>query len=93
MDRFNGAHICAGTAVGAELRVDLVNVTFGDSLYRTFINTCAASCTVVINYICHSILFLRFEIIDRKNNKENEITSVSFDFYFSPFIRPSGKRV
>jgi hypothetical protein len=72
MDSFDRAHICAGTTVGTELRVDRVDVTFGDSFYRTFIDTCAASCTIIINYICHSITFLWVEIIAGKNSKEIE---------------------
>jgi hypothetical protein len=91
MDSFYGTHIRACTTVGAELRVNCVDVAFRDSFYRTFIDTCAASCTIIINYICHSITFLWFEIIAGKNSKEIENRSAG-DEFISLSDKFSGKR-
>jgi len=53
MDRLNRANICACAAVGADSRVNYVNVTFSNGLNRALIDTGSASSTVFVNYISH----------------------------------------
>ena len=57
MNGFNGTNIGTGSAVGAEFRVNFVNITFRDGFNRTFINTGATCSTIVSDYVCHDITF------------------------------------
>jgi hypothetical protein len=55
---FNRTYISARTAVSAFIRINLVNITFGDRFNRAFINAGSASGAVVINYVSHFNIFL-----------------------------------
>ena len=50
--------ISAGTALGAHFGVDRILVTFRDCANGTFIDTSAASDTIVTNYVSHCVKFL-----------------------------------
>lgn len=55
MDCLNRANIGAGSAVGANFGIDLVNVSFGNSLNGTLIDTGSACCAIFIYFISHDI--------------------------------------
>ena len=52
-DSTRGAHVCASSAVDASIRVDAVDVAFGDGFRRAFGLACSASHAVVTNYVSH----------------------------------------
>jgi hypothetical protein len=54
---FYRTYISACTTVSALIGIDFVNITFGDSFNRTFINAGSASGAVIINYVSHFELF------------------------------------
>jgi hypothetical protein len=53
MNSFNRAHVGAGAAIGANIRVDLVDVALGDSFNRALIDTCSASGAIFIDLVSH----------------------------------------
>lgn len=57
------ANIGTCTAIDTGLSVDFVNLTFGNSLYRTFANTGSAGGAIVTNFISHNS---KFKIKDAK---------------------------
>lgn len=61
MNSLYGAHICTGAAIGAYIRVDLIDITFRNSINRAFINAGTASGAIFRNFISHGLKFL-FEI-------------------------------
>ena len=56
-DCFVGADVCASATLGANFRVDGIDVALGDCSSRTFVDTGTASDAVFTNYISHSLLF------------------------------------
>jgi len=52
-DSAAGTCVSASAAFGTLLRVDRVLFAFGDSSNGAFVNTCAASNTIVTNYVSH----------------------------------------
>jgi len=54
---FNWTHISAGTAISALVRINYVNITFGDSFNRTFVNASSARGAVIINNVGHFKVF------------------------------------
>jgi len=57
---FNRAYISAGTAIGADIGVDFIDITFGDSFNRTLVNASSASGAVVRNNVSHFVVVLKF---------------------------------
>ncbi len=57
MDCLYRAYISACAAVGADFRIDLIDITLRNSFHRAFIDTSSASCAICINYIGHSTYF------------------------------------
>jgi hypothetical protein len=55
---FNRAYISASATIGAYFGINFVDVAFGNSFYRTFINTSTASGAIIINFISHDLLGL-----------------------------------
>jgi hypothetical protein len=53
MDGLYGANIGAGTAVGAKIGIDLVNIAFDNRLNGAFIYAGTACCTIFCNYVSH----------------------------------------
>lgn len=53
MNSLNRANICAGTAVGANIRIDFINVAFRYCFNRALIYTCATGSAIVINFVSH----------------------------------------
>ena len=51
-----GACVSACAALCALLGVDRILFAFGDSSYGTFVDTCAASNTIITNYVSHDNL-------------------------------------
>ena len=69
LDRFARANACAGAAVDALVRIDYINITGRDCLYRTFVDTCAASYAQIgTNFVSH--FFVLFKLcVDGANIK------------------------
>jgi hypothetical protein len=63
-DCFDGTYISTCAAIGAEFRIDLVNVTLTYRLNRTFIDAGAACSAIIGNYISH--IFRIIEITPAK---------------------------
>lgn len=57
MDCLNRAYICTGSAVGANIGVDFINITFRNGLNRAFIDTCSASGAIFIDFVSHDFYF------------------------------------
>lgn len=53
MNCLHGTDIGAGTAIGAYIRINLVNITFRYSINGALINAGAACSTIISNYVCH----------------------------------------
>lgn len=51
------ANIGASAAIGASFRIDLIDITFGDSFYGTLIDTGSAGCAIIIDFVSHDLLF------------------------------------
>jgi len=58
MDGFNRTYVSASAAISAFIRIDFVDITFGDSFNRTLVNAGPASGAVVINYVSHFCVIL-----------------------------------
>jgi hypothetical protein len=65
---FGGADFCTGTAVGADIGVNFIDVTFGDCLNGAFVDAGAASDAVFINYVCHDNRFYVSDLSGKNNN-------------------------
>ena len=55
MNGLYGTNIGAGAAIGAQIRINYINVPFGNSFNRAFINagtTCGTQ--IRINFVCHN---------------------------------------
>ena len=60
LDGTHRANTCTGTAVGAEVRVNLVDVTGADSSDGAFVDASTASNAVVSNFVSHGLfVFLK----------------------------------
>jgi hypothetical protein len=53
MNCLNGANVGAGTTIGTDIRIYLIDITFRYRLNRTFIYTCSASCAIIRNFVSH----------------------------------------
>jgi hypothetical protein len=53
MDSFYGTNVCAGTTIGANFRVNFINVAFRDSFYRTFIDASSARDAIFADNMSH----------------------------------------
>ena len=54
-DSLIGTYVCTSATLGAKVRVDGIDVTFGDSLGGAFADTGTACDAVFTNYISHSL--------------------------------------
>jgi len=52
------ANISTSTTVSAYIRINFINIAFRYSFNRTFIDTCSASSTIIINFVSHFDYFL-----------------------------------
>jgi hypothetical protein len=53
MNCFDRAYIGAGAAIGAFRRIDHIDISFRNSLFRTFVDACTACRTFIIYNVCH----------------------------------------
>jgi hypothetical protein len=53
----NRANISTSTTIGANIRIDLVDITLGDSLNGTLIYTSSACSAIFTNFVSHIIYF------------------------------------
>ena len=58
VDCLRRANACASAAIGADVRVDDIDVALGDGFDWAFADASAASDAIVCNYMCHSFCFL-----------------------------------
>mgnify|MGYP001492303351 CR=1 FL=1 len=58
MNSLNRAYIYTGTAIGAYIGIDFINVAFSYCFYGALINACSASGAIVINFVSHFDYFL-----------------------------------
>jgi hypothetical protein len=49
----NGANVCTGTTVGADIRIYHIDITFRNRFNRALVDTGAASCTVISYFVSH----------------------------------------
>ena len=73
MYSLNGTYISTGTAVGANIRINLVDIALGNCFNRALVYTCSACGTIIVNFVSHfdkiwlirtvnkSIYFFRFK--------------------------------
>lgn len=57
MDCLNRANISAGTTIGADIRIDLINITLRYSFNGTLIYAGSASSAIVIDLVSHFFYF------------------------------------
>lgn len=53
MDCLYRAYICTGSAVGANIGVDFINIAFRNGLNGAFIDTCSARGAIFIDFVSH----------------------------------------
>ncbi len=53
MNCFNRAYICACSAVGANFRVNLIDITFGNRFNGALIDAGSTSSAIIINFVSH----------------------------------------
>jgi len=53
MNCLNRANICARTTVGANIRIDLINIPFGNCLNGAFVDTGTASSAIFVDFVSH----------------------------------------
>jgi hypothetical protein len=58
-DSLVGANRSASTALCALIGVDVVDFAFRDSAHGALVDACAASNTVISNYVCHNDINIR----------------------------------
>ena len=58
-DSVNRANIGTRSAVGANIRINHIDITFGDRFNRALIDAGAASCAVITDFISHFNIILR----------------------------------
>jgi hypothetical protein len=56
MNGIRGTNVCTGAAIGAYFRIDLIDIAFGNSFYRTFIDAGSASDAIIIDNISHDTI-------------------------------------
>ena len=57
-DSLYRAYTCTGSALGANRRIDYVNITSGDSLYGALVDTSTTSgASICFNLVSHDSLF------------------------------------
>ena len=64
VDCFNGANICARTTVCANVRVNYIDISFADSIYRALINATSACGAIFINYVSHCVKIFVTKLIE-----------------------------
>jgi len=57
MNRFNRTYISTGAAIGANIRIDFVDITLGYSFNRTFIDAGSASSAIIVDLVSHFYYF------------------------------------
>lgn len=50
---FNRANICTCATVGANIRIDFVNIPFRNCFYGAFINASAACSAIIVDFVSH----------------------------------------
>lgn len=73
MNGLDRAYIGAGPAIGAFLGIDHVDISFGNGLFRTFVDTRITCRTFIIYNICH------FELNLWYNNQSTKLVINSRD--------------
>ena len=64
MNSLNRANISAGTTISADIRINFIDIAFRYRFNRTFVYTCSACGTIIINFVSHFDYF--FELINYK---------------------------
>jgi hypothetical protein len=57
MNRLYRTNISASAAIGANFRINFIDITFGNSFNGTLIDTGSASCAIIIDFVSHDLLF------------------------------------
>jgi hypothetical protein len=60
MNGLYGAHVGTGAAVGADIGIDYVNISFGNRFNRAFIYAGAACSTIIVNNVSHNSTVLYY---------------------------------
>jgi len=58
MNCLNRANICTSTTIGADIRIDLIDITLRYCFNRTLVNASSASCAIVADFVSHLYYFL-----------------------------------
>lgn len=58
-----GANRSASAALGALIRIDVIDVALGDCSYGALVDTCSTCHTVVTNYVSHNSCSLKLLIM------------------------------
>jgi hypothetical protein len=56
VDCFHGADIGACSTIGANFRINLIDITFGDSFNGTLIDAGSASGAIIIDFVSHDLI-------------------------------------
>jgi hypothetical protein len=57
MDCLNRANICTCPAVGADIRIDFIDIALRNSFDGTLINTGSASSAIFVDFVSHDFYF------------------------------------
>lgn len=55
-DGAGGTCVSASTTLGALIGIDRILLALRDGTHGAFVNTCAASNTIIANYVSHSLV-------------------------------------
>lgn len=56
MDCFGRANFCASSTIGTYVRINHINISFGNSAHRTFVYASSASNTIFSNNVSHNTI-------------------------------------
>ena len=58
--RFRRAGIHTGCTIGAHIRINFINIAFGNSAFRAFINAASTCDAIICNYVSHFLFVFKF---------------------------------
>jgi hypothetical protein len=58
MNCLNRANVCASSTIGANFRIDFINIAFRDSFNRALVDAGSTSSAIIIDFVSHDLLNL-----------------------------------
>jgi hypothetical protein len=68
VNSLNRANVGTCAAIGADFRIDLIDITFRNSLYRALIDAGPAGGAIIIDFVSHDLFIYVLQSAERVNN-------------------------